>query len=145
MKITILDKDSDEEDEVIVKCSHLSSDIIRLLNSFKAEKTKLVFSKLSEIVVISPEEIYYFESVDNNVFAYTKDSVYESKSKLYQLEETLLSKDFIRVNKAVVLNINKITKLVPAFGGRFEAILKNGYKIIISRMYVPLLKERLGM
>ena len=71
--------------------------------------------------------------------------MYESKSKLYQLEETLLSKDFIRVNKAVVLNINKITKLVPAFGGRFEAILKNGYKIIISRMYVPLLKERLGM
>ena len=49
------------------------------------------------------------------------------------------------MNKAVVLNINKITKLVPAFGGRFEAILKNGYKIIISRMYVPLLKERLGM
>lgn len=83
--------------------------------------------------------------MDNNVFAYTKENVYESKSKLYQLEEELLSKDFIRVNKAVVLNINKISKLVPAFGGRFEAVLKNGYKVIISRMYVPLLKEKLGM
>ncbi|MGN0729402.1 LytTR family DNA-binding domain-containing protein [Treponema sp.] len=145
MKITILDKDSDAEDEIIVKCSHLSPDILRLLNSFKAGKDKLFFSTPSEIVVVSPEEIYYFESVDNNVFAYTKDSVYESKSKLYQLENSLLSRDFIRVNKAVVLNINKITRLVPAFGGRFEAVLKNGYKIIISRMYLPLLKEKLGM
>lgn len=145
MKITILDKDSGSEDEILVKCSNLSPDIIRLLNSFKGGKDKLAVFKDSQIVVIEPKEIFYFESVDNNVFAYTKENVYESKSKLYQLEEELLSKDFIRVNKAVVLNINKIAKLVPAFGGRFEAVLKNGYKVIISRMYVPLLKEKLGM
>ena len=122
MKITILDKDSGSEDEIIVKCSNLSPDIIRLLNSFKGGKDKLAVFKDSQIVVIEPKEIFYFESVDNNVFAYTKENVYESKSKLYQLEEELLSKDFIRVNKAVVLNINKIAKLVPAFGGRFEAV-----------------------
>lgn len=145
MKITILDKDSGGEDEVIVKCSALSPDIIRLLNSFKSGKDKLAVFKDSQIVVIEPKDIYYFESVENNVFAYTRENVYESKSRLYQLEEDLLSMDFIRVNKAVVLNINKISRLVPAFSGRFEAVLKNGYKIIISRMYVPLLKERLGM
>ena len=95
MKITILDNDSGSEDEIIVKCSNLSPEIIRLLNSFKSGKDKLAVFKDSQIVVIEPKEIFYFESVDNNVFAYTKENVYESKSKLYQLEEELLSKDFI--------------------------------------------------
>ena len=52
---------------------------------------------------------------------------------------------FFRANKAVIVNLNKIKSLSPAFGGRFEAVLKNGYKVIISRSYVPKLKELLGL
>ncbi len=45
----------------------------------------------------------------------------------------------------MVLNLNKIKHLSPAFGGRFEALLENDEKVIISRQYVPGLKERLGL
>ena len=45
MKITILDIDSGSDDEIIVKCSNLSPDIIRLLNSFKGGKDKLAVFK----------------------------------------------------------------------------------------------------
>lgn len=145
MKITILDKDPAEEDEIIVKCSSLGDDIIKLLNQLKTGKDKMTFYKDSKIVIIDPKDIYYFESVENNVFVYTKDNVFESKSKLYQLEEELPEKNFIRANKALIVNINKIDNLTPAFGGRLEAVLKNGYKVIISRMYVPILKEKLGL
>lgn len=105
----------------------------------------MTFYKDSKIVIVDPKEIYYFESVENNVFVYTKDNVFESKNKLYQLEEELPEKNFIRANKGIILNINKIDNLTPAFGGRLEAVLKNGYKVIISRMYVPILKEKLGL
>ncbi|MBP5752898.1 MAG: LytTR family transcriptional regulator DNA-binding domain-containing protein, partial [Treponema sp.] len=79
------------------------------------------------------------------VFAYTAEDVYETKFKLYELEEILSSKTFFRANKAVIVNLNKIKSLSPAFGGRFEAVLKNDYKVIISRSYVPKLKELLGL
>ena len=59
------------------------------------------------------------------------------------LEEELASEDFIRANKALLVNLNKIESLSPAFGGRFEAVLKNGYKVIFSRSYVNGLKEKL--
>lgn len=52
---------------------------------------------------------------------------------------------FVRVSKSVILNVNKIKSLAPAFGGRYEALLKNGEKIIISRQYVSSLKEVLGV
>lgn len=51
----------------------------------------------------------------------------------------------MRASKSMVLNLNKIKHLSPAFGGRFEALLENDEKVIISRQYVPVLKERLGL
>ena len=89
MKITIVDKQPDEEDEILVKCSTLDDSIVKLLNSFKSGKGKLVFYKDEKIVLFEPKDIFYFESVDDHVFAYTKDAVYESKEKLYQLEQEL--------------------------------------------------------
>ena len=53
--------------------------------------------------------------------------------------------DYFRANKAVLVNLDKVVSVSPAFGGRFEATLKNDCKIIISRMYVPKFKEKLGI
>lgn len=145
MKITFLEKNPDEEDEIIIKSQTPDYELLKYLNNYKKDTEKMSFYKDSKIVLLEAKDIFYFESVDNNVFAYTNENVYESKNKLYQLEENLDSRTFFRANKSVILNLNKIESLIPAFGGRFEAILKNNYKIIISRMYVKILKERLGL
>lgn len=145
MKITILDKNPDEEDEIIVKCSNLDENIVHLLNAMKSEKGKRLFFREEKIFPLSDDEILYFESVENRVFAYTREGVYESKEKLYQLEASLSKKDYMRANKATIINLNKVESLSPAFGSRFEAVLENGCKIIISRMYVAELKKMLGL
>lgn len=145
MKVTILEKKADEEDELIVRCDYLDESLTKLINQFKTGKGKMNFYKDSKIVFVEPEEVLYFESVDDTVFAYTKDSVYETKSKLYQLEEELPTSIFFRANKAVIVNLDKIDSLAPVFGGRFEAVLENGYKVVISRNYLSTLKELLGL
>ena len=71
--------------------------------------------------------------------------VYEVREKLYTLEGMLPVESFMRASKSAILNLNKVKSLSPAFGGRFEAVLDNGEKTIISRQYVPVLKERLGL
>ena len=143
MKITILDKKPDEEDEIIVKCEFLDEGITKLLNQLKNGNSKINFYKNNQIHLVEKNEVLYFESVDDKVFAYTLKEVFETKLKLYELEEILPERIFFRANKAVIVNIDKIESLSPAFSGRFEAVLKNGYKVIISRNYVPKLKELL--
>ena len=140
MKVTILDLLPGEEEEIIVKCNQLSEDMMRLLARFKQGNDKLTVYQNGTI-----HRIYYFESVDQKVFAYCEKEVYEVKSKLYELEEELNAASFMRAAKSTILNLDKIKSLSPAFGGRFEALLKNGEKVIISRQYVALLKERLGI
>ena len=83
--------------------------------------------------------------VENKTFFYCREEVYEAKQKLYELEESLENSDLLRVSKSVMLNLSKIKCLSPALNGRFEAILDNGERVIISRQYVAGLKKRLGI
>ncbi len=145
MKITILDTAPDEEDEIIIKCRKVDDNLLKLMNQLKQGNTRLNVYREGKIHLIEPKEIYYFESVDQKVFAYCETEVYESKSKLYELEAELSVEDFFRSGKSAILNLSKVKSLTPAFGGRFEALLENGEKVIISRQYVGVLKERLGL
>ena len=145
MKITIEDMEPGQEEEIIVRCSQIDGSLMKLIQSFKQGSLKLNLYRSGEIFFLAPEEIYYFESVDQKVFAYGKSEVYETKSKLYELETELPKKDFIRATKSTILNLNKIKSLAPAFNGRLEALLDNGEKMIISRQYVSELKEKLGL
>ena len=65
--------------------------------------------------------------------------------RLYQLEEVIEELPFMRISKSMIVNIEKILHISPALGGRFEALLENDEKVIISRLYVPILKNRLGV
>lgn len=145
MKVTIVDIDPKEEPEIIIKCNQLDEDMVKLINQFKRCGGKLTVYKEGHIFFLEPVEVYYFESVDQKVFAYCQTEVYQVKSKLYELLEELPEQDFIRASKSSILNLNKIKSLAPAFGGRYEASLKNGERVIISRQYVGMLKEKLGV
>ncbi len=145
MKITIEDRPDGGEDEIIIRCKHVDEHLLKLVYALKAGQEKLTATKGTDIVQVMPKEIFYFEAVDNKVFLYLEKDVYETKQKLYELEERFRGTDFVRVSKSVILNLSKVKSLSPAFNGRFEATMKNGEKLIVSRAYVPALKEKLGL
>jgi len=89
--------------------------------------------------------VYYFEAVDGKVFLYAEKEVYETSLRLYEIESRFEETDFFRASKSVVANLSKISSVQAVFNGRFEARMKNGEKIIISRQYVPVLKKKLGI
>lgn len=145
MKITIEDRPDGGEDEIIIRCKQIDDHLLKLVYALKAGQEKLTATKGTVIVQVMPGDIFYFEAVDNKVFLYLEKDVYETRQKLYELEERFRGTDFVRVSKSVILNLSKVKTLSPAFNGRFEATMKNGEKLIVSRAYVPVLKEKLGL
>lgn len=144
MKIVIEEPQDNEEDQIIVKCHHITAELLRVLAQLKAQDTLVAYDG-NEIHRVKPTGIYYIEVVDNKTFLYGKDAVYESKQKLYELEETLAGGDLLRISKSMIVNLRKVKSLAPALSGRFEATLDNGEKVIISRQYIGDLKKRLGI
>jgi len=98
-----------------------------------------------EIYFLDYKDVIYFDTTDRKTFIYTIDRVYETPLKLYQLEEMLQGTSFIRASKSMILNIKKINSIGHTFSGKMIATLENGEKVEISRNYVPLLKEKLGI
>ena len=145
MKIIIEDCDQFAEDEIIIRCKKLDDSLLKLIYGLKMQNDKIPVSNQGSIAMIEPKEVYYFEAVDNKVFVYGSNETYETKKKLYELEKIYEEANFLRVSKSIIVNLTKIKSLSPAYNGRFEAYLKNGEKIIISRQYVMDLKKKLGL
>lgn len=89
-------------------------------------------------------DILYIESVDDKVFIYLKDECYESGRKLYEFAGMLETGKFAQISKSVIVNLMKIESIKPALNGRFLCHLVNGEDVIISRKYVPEIKEKLA-
>lgn len=144
MKIVIEEPREMEEEQVIFKCHQMTPELLRVIAMLKT-LDELIAYDANEIHRVRLDAIYYIEVVDNKTFLYCKERVFESKQKLYELEECLANTDLLRVSKSVILNLSKVCSLSPALSGRFEAVLKNGEKVIISRKYVSCLKKRFGI
>ncbi|MBE5844568.1 MAG: LytTR family transcriptional regulator [Butyrivibrio sp.] len=147
MKITIETPLPGEEDEIIIKMAELNDEVLKTIRRLKdgvSKETMAVYADES-IRMVPTKDILYFDATDNHVFAYTKDNCFDTRKKLFEIEETLANSAFLRISKNAIVNIKAIDHLSPEFNGRFIASLKNGEDIIISRGYVPELKKKLGI
>lgn len=143
MKIIIEESSDCVEEQIVIRCKRMSSQLRRVVAAIQAQES-LVAYKGQEIHRVDPEDIYYFEAVDRKTFLYTQKNVFELKQRLYELEDAL-GGDFQRISKSVVLNLRKLKSLNPTLNGRFEAVLDNSEKLMISRQYMTVLKMKFGI
>ena len=95
MKVTIENLPPGEEAEIIIRANTLSQRVMNLLHALQMENEKLMlYHEDGSMSVLHPDSVYYFESVDNKVFAYGKSEVSELKQKLYELEQRFAGTDF---------------------------------------------------
>lgn len=143
MEIRVLNIAQSEPEKLEIHCHEVTEqvkEIITFVKSRQGQLTGVIEGKQYEIPVT---DVYYVETVDDTVFIYGKQTVYETRQKLYELEGILREKYFLRVSKALILNLMKVISIKPALNGRYSAILQSGEEIIISRKYVPELKRAL--
>ena len=145
IKILVEVIDRTKEEEILIRCHQADEEIHALVNKIKTETLVILGYYEDKISRIKISDIYYFEAVDGKVFAYCKDNVHEVKQKLYELEELCKGIHCFRASKSTILNIAKISSIHPSISGRFQALLDNGEKVVISRQYVPTLKHILGL
>lgn len=145
MKIIINESEDNEEIEVIINCKRIDENLLKVISSIRAFDEKITGSKDGKIFILDTEKIYYFESVDKKTFIYMNKEVYETSLRLYELEERFSNSDFFRASKSTIINLSKITEIIPVFGGRLEVILENNEKLVVSRQYVSILKTKLDL
>ena len=145
MKLKI-DKQKDcEEVEIIVRCNEIDQQLESLIEHIQSYCITILHKKNDLVFHLSADVIFYFESIDEKTFTYTKNEVYDCELKLYELEEKLKQTSYCRVSKSCILNTSVVAHVRPLIGGRLEATLDNEEKVIVNRHYLPMFKMKFGL
>ena len=142
MKLILKEK-SNVELTVTVEYPEKSSQLSRIIQKLKSENQFLIGSENGRDYKVLMPDIFYIESVDKRTFVYTRDMVFRSEKRLYQLENELKECDFVKISRNCLVNINELVHIRALANSRLEAELSNGEKIIVSRTYIPEIKRML--
>ena len=145
MKITINTDENIKDTEVHITCNSLTPEIERLISLVRMMEMQLTGLKNGEIFIIDFGKVLYIDTVDKKTLIYTTKEEYESKLKLYELEEQLVKAGFFRGSKSSIINFKHIVSLKADIDRRLRVTLSNGEQLIVSRQYEDHLKERLGV
>ncbi|MBQ1547822.1 MAG: LytTR family transcriptional regulator DNA-binding domain-containing protein [Lachnospiraceae bacterium] len=106
---------------------------------------KITCKKDDKTYRIRLDDIFYIETVDEHLFIYCENDVYENRMRLYEAEQLCEDTLFFKASKSMLINIKKIENMKPSLSGRFEITMINGEKLLVSRKYVADLKEKMGL
>lgn len=143
MKVKVEVIEGLQEPEITIKCSENNDEIKAIVDYLESIKVTLIGKKEGERFVLNLSDVYYFESVENHTFAYVEKDVFEVNYRIYELVDLYKNSSFVQVAKSTIVNINYIKKINTLVNGRILAVLDNGEKMIITRVYAQEFKKKL--
>ena len=145
MRIKIDEQENLQDIVVTISCRKVDKEVSDIIKLLKMKNKTISGIKENEVILVKVFEILYIESVDKKTFIYTKEDVFQCKEKLYELEEILEKESFIRISKNTIVNLNKVSKIVPDISRRLILTLENKEKVIVSRSFTFNFKKSLGL
>ena len=145
MKITINIDENTSETEIQINCSQLNDEVENIMATLRIMNQQMLVSKEKDNFLLDVSCISYIESLERKTFVYTEDDVYESKLKLYEMEEKLCRLGFFRISKSCLVNLKYIKAIRNDVERRLRLTLKNGEQVLVSRQYAEEIKKRLGV
>ena len=97
------------------------------------------------IHVVSLQDVLYIEGLQRETYAYTDKLCLLLNRKLYQLQEELYPRQFIRIGKSYLVNLTHVEQIAPSFNGRLTLYLSSGIQLEVSRSYAPHFRKAIGM
>ena len=143
MKITINVGEDINETEINIRCSQLTPDIENIIATLRIMNQQLLVTKDDTNYLLDVSTISYIEALERKTFVYTQDAIYESKLKLYEMEERLCKSGFFRISKSCLVHLKFIKSIKKDIDRKLRLTLTNGEQIMVSRHYADEIKKRL--
>ena len=138
LKVRVETIDSDDTEEIVIKCHEINAEVLELMKKLQvndAKPTSLVGTKDEQIYTIKLKDILYIEATENKTFIYCADDFFESKLKLYELEEILIMSDIgVDTATSIISNLrDRIKKERLESEESVKSALKEEMKSILDK------------
>lgn len=145
MKIR-MEIDPDAPEELVIRCKALTADIVKLEQLLTKEwnpSGEMILYQDDTEYYIETKRILFFETEGTQVLAHTEKEIFETRKKLYELED-ILGSAFLRISKSAIVNLDKIYSIRRNLTASSEISFRGTHKqIYVSRAYYKVLKEKI--
>lgn len=132
--------------KTFVYTDKITEEVLRIKSFVLKNSESILIGFLDEkIKILNPAKIYRIYTEDSKVFAESMDEKFLVKKRIYQLEEILKSKKFVRISNSELINLNLVDSFDLSYSGTISVKMKNNSKTFVSRRYVKKIKETLGI
>lgn len=147
VKIRIETVNDLEEDEVLIRCGRVD-DTIRRIHQYIMEQSssgaKITFYKQNQEFYFPLNNVLFFETEGEHIYAHTTDDSYLIKYRLYELEK-ILPRSFVRVAKSTIVNVMHIYSITRNLTSSSLIQFNNSHKqVYVSRYYYQELRHRMN-
>ena len=142
MKISINIDPKLTDTEIIINCGSLTAETESIIAALRMADNQLTVIKNGETHILDISKIAYIETVDRKTFVYTEKDCYESKLKLYEMDDRLCGSNFLRISKSCIVRLKYIRSLKAELDRRIRITLEKSEQLIASRQYADELKKR---
>lgn len=105
---------------------------------------RVVIKTSGRVVFLRVQEIDWVEAAGNYVRIHFGEQSHLLRETMNALETRLDPEQFLRIHRSVIVNIDRIKEMQPAFHGDYYVILKNGRQLPLSRGYRDKIEPFLG-
>ena len=149
MKINTNISSEFKETSITINAPELTKEIQNLLqyvSHINEMPNQIMASENNKIYFIDLARVICFFSKDKYNYVRVKEGTYKIKQKLYELEDSLRGKDFIRISNSCLIHINQVECFDTSVLGTILVRLKDGTQETVSKRRVAqimkLLRER---
>ena len=144
MKLRIEISEEVTESEVIIRCSSIDENVQRLQSFIASQSSpKLVFYKGQQEYYLPIENILFFETEGELIYAHTANDAFRVKHRLYELE-SMLPRAFVRSSKGTIVNTSRIHAIDRSLTSSSKIKFAKTHKhVYVSRHYYKALKDKI--
>lgn len=134
------------EPKVVIMAASVTEEVNWILKRLSEEIPQVISGRRDEkIEVLEEEEIVKVYANGGKVFAVTDKGEYVLRLRLYEAEERLDSRRFVRISNSEIINLKKVSCFDLSFTGTICVKLSDHTTAYVSRRYVSKIKKILGL
>ena len=145
MQIEIKIDEKCKEPKIIVMTDKMTDEVNAIIKRLSDEQPQVIAGFREDVVeALEPSEIYRVFAESGKVFAETNHGEYALRLRLYEAEQRLDSKTFVRISNSDII-LRKVKSFDLSFVGTICITLSNGTVTYVSRRSVARIKQLLGI
>jgi two-component system, LytTR family, response regulator len=117
--------------------------LVDMVRGMRPMEDRLVIRSAGRITFLRTADVQWIEAAGNYVRVHAGNEVHTMREKISTLEEQLDQRQFLRIHRSVVVNLDEVKELQPCGGGEYIVLMRDGKELPFGRTHLRQLESLL--